>query len=125
VATPVATPVAASAPAPSGDLDAACNSPAPADQRRCLLAYLAQSDVILTRHYQARIADMMRAAGTAPGEPEPPSVQRLRGAQRAWLVYRDTECRNRNRGQEGPLWAVTRARCLAEFSAARAEELAQ
>lgn len=120
-----AAPAARPAPAPSSDLAASCNSPATADQRRCLLAYLARSDVTLTRHYQARIADMKRAAGTAPGEPEPPSVQRLRAAQRAWLVYRDTECRNRNRGQEGPLWAATRARCLAEFSAARANELAQ
>jgi uncharacterized protein YecT (DUF1311 family) len=44
-------------------------------------------------------------------------------AQRSWLVYRDTECRRRNRGKEGPLWAPTRAECLAEFSGQRANEL--
>ncbi len=95
------------------------------DQRRCLLVYLARSDVTLDRNYQARIAELKQAAGTAPGEPEPESVHRLRVAQRAWLVYRDTECRNRNRGLEGPLWAPMRARCLGEFSQKRAEELAR
>jgi uncharacterized protein YecT (DUF1311 family) len=117
--------VASSGGAPGDAPTAACSSPASADQRRCLLAYLSRSDVTLTRNYQARIAEMKRDAGTAPGSPEPPSVQRLRQAQRAWLVYRDTECRNRTRGQEGPLWAPTRARCLAEYSAARARELSQ
>ena len=87
------------------------------------MAYLARSDVTLDRNYQARIAQLKRDAGTAPGAPEPESVQRLRTAQRAWLVYRDTECRNRNRGNEGGLWAPVRARCLAEFSAQRAAEL--
>lgn len=120
-------PVRNDVPPAPGSYDqptAACNSPTTADQRRCLLAYLSRSDVTLTRHYQARIAALKREAGTAPGQPEPESVQRLRVAQRAWLVYRDTECRNRNRGREGPLWAATRARCLAEFSDARAAELA-
>jgi uncharacterized protein YecT (DUF1311 family) len=101
----------------------ACASPASADQRRCLLAYLARSDVTLDRNYQAQIARLRQEAGTVAGAPEPETVQRLRTAQRAWLVYRDTECRNRNRGQEGALWAPVRARCLAEFSRQRAAEL--
>lgn len=95
------------------------------DQRQCLLAYLARSDVTLDRNYQATIRRLKSEAGTPAGAPEPESVQRLRVAQRAWLVYRDTECRNRNRGQEGPLWAPVRARCLGEFSQARADELAK
>jgi uncharacterized protein YecT (DUF1311 family) len=88
------------------------------------MSYLAQSDVELDRNYQALIARLRRQAGTPAGAPEPPSVRSLRSAQRAWLVYRDTECRRRSRGQEGPLWAPTRARCLGEFSGRRAEELA-
>ena len=116
----------ATAAATSGDYPTpACASPAAADQRRCLLAYLARSDVTLDRTYQARIAELRRAANTPAGAPDPESVQRLRTAQRAWLVYRDTECRNRNRGLEGALWAPVRARCLGEFSAARAGELAR
>lgn len=103
----------------------ACASPAMADQRACLIAYLARSDVTLDRNYQAEIRRRRAEAGTPPGAPDPESVQRLRSAQRAWLVYRDTECRNRNRGLEGPLWAPVRARCLGEFSQARAAELAK
>ncbi|HKH92098.1 MAG TPA: lysozyme inhibitor LprI family protein, partial [Gemmatimonadaceae bacterium] len=50
-------------------------------------------------------------------------VQRLRAAQRSWLVYRDDECRKRTRPREGPLWAPIRAQCLAEYSALRLREL--
>ena len=105
--------------------DAPCASPATTDQRRCLMMHLARSDVALDRTYQSLIAEMKRQEGTAPGTREPESVRQLRVAQRAWLVYRDTECRQRNRGQEGPLWAPVRAACLAEFSGAREEELAK
>jgi uncharacterized protein YecT (DUF1311 family) len=105
--------------------DAPCASSAATDQRRCLMMHLAQSDVALDRTYQALIAELKRKEGTPPGAREPESVHRLRVAQRAWLVYRDTECRQRNRGKEGPLWAPVRAACLAEFSGAREGELAK
>ncbi len=105
--------------------DAPCASPATADQRRCLMMHLARSDVALDHTYQTLIAEMKRREGTPPGAREPESVHQLRVAQRAWLVYRDTECRQRNRGKEGPLWAPVRAACLAEFSGAREEELAK
>jgi uncharacterized protein YecT (DUF1311 family) len=123
---PSAAPSTASSRASSGNvpLDASCNSPTLPNQRRCLLLYLAKSDVTLDRTYQALIADLKADAGSQPGDKEPPRVTRLRVAQRAWLVYRDTECRRRNRGLEGPLWAPMRARCLAEYSAKRADELA-
>ncbi len=110
---------------PPAGSEVPCSSPTAPNQRRCLMMHLARSDVGLDRSYQALIADMKREAGTAPGAREPESVQQLRAAQRAWLVYRDTECRRRNRGKEGPLWAPVRAQCLAEFSGARTEELTQ
>jgi len=78
----------------------------------------------LNRVYRALITEMRRQEGAGQGEKDPPSVQRLRVAQRAWLVYRDTECRRRGRGKEGPLWARPRVRCLGEFSARRVNELA-
>ena len=105
--------------------DAPCASPATTDQRRCLMMHLARSDVGLDRTYQALIAELKRKEGTPSGDREPESVHQLRVAQRAWLVYRDTECRQRNLGKEGPLWAPVRAACLAEFSGAREEELAK
>jgi uncharacterized protein YecT (DUF1311 family) len=87
------------------------------------MGYLAKSDVLLDRYYQALILRLKAEAGARTGAAEPPSVQRLRTAQRAWLVYRDDECRKRTREREGPLWAPVRAQCLAEYSALRAHEL--
>jgi uncharacterized protein YecT (DUF1311 family) len=117
---------ASSRGAPSADeyLDPSCSSPALDDQRRCLRAYLAKSDVLLDRYYQALILRLKSEETATSTASEPPGVQRLRATQRAWLVYRDDECRRRTREREGPLWAPVRARCLAEYSARRAEELA-
>jgi uncharacterized protein YecT (DUF1311 family) len=110
---------------PPAGSDAPCSSPASADQRRCLMLHLARSDAALDRTYQALITEMRRDAGTPAGGREPESVTQLRVAQRAWLVYRDTECRRRNHGREGALWAPVRAQCLGEFSGQRTEELAR
>jgi len=81
------------------------------------------SDVDLNNTYQELIRELKRQHGTAPGRREPDQVLRLREAQRAWLVYRDRECRSRNRGREGTLWAPVRAYCLSEFTDAREAEL--
>jgi len=89
------------------------------------MLHLARSDMGLDRTYQALIGVMKREAGTPPGAKEPETVHQLRVAQRSWLVFRDTECRRRNRGKEGPLWAPMRAECLGEFSRDREEELRQ
>ena len=116
----------ASSPAGSsaeGYIGPSCASPAREDQQRCLMGYLAKSDLMLDRYYQALILRLKSESGTKAGASEPPSVQRLRSAQRAWLVYRDDECRKRTRASEGPLWAPVRAKCLAEYSALRAREL--
>jgi uncharacterized protein YecT (DUF1311 family) len=78
----------------------------------------------LNRIYRALITETRRQEGVRPGGRDPASVERLRVAQRAWLVYRDTECRRRGRGKEGALWARPRVKCLGEFSARRANELA-
>jgi uncharacterized protein YecT (DUF1311 family) len=114
----------ASSPSAEDFAGPSCASPALADQRRCLLSYLAHSDVTLDRNYQALITQLKREAGAPASGKEPATVLRLRTAQRNWLVYRDNECRRRNEGKEGPLWAPTRAQCLAEYSGQRAKELA-
>jgi uncharacterized protein YecT (DUF1311 family) len=113
----------ASTPSAEGYIGPSCASPALDDQRRCLLGYLARSDAQLDRNYQALIGQLKAEARTPKGKPEPPTVERLRTAQRSWLVYRDEECRKQTRAEEGPLWAPVRARCLAEYSALRAREL--
>lgn len=114
----------AAAPAARKTAASACNSPAPADQQTCVKSTLASTDMRLNRIYRALITEMRRKEGVGSGAKDPPSVQRLRVAQRAWLVHRDTECRRRGRGQEGRLWARPRVKCLGEFSARRANELA-
>jgi uncharacterized protein YecT (DUF1311 family) len=114
---------AGSTPSAEGYVGPSCASPAPDDQQRCLLGYLAKSDALLDRYYQALILRLRAEAGAPSSATEPPAVQRLRNAQRAWLVYRDEECRRRTRPREGPLWAPIRAECLAEYSALRAREL--
>ena len=111
------------APSAEGHIGPSCASPALDDQRRCLLGYLAKSDLELDRNYQALITQLKSEARTQKGAAEPPAVQRLRTAQRSWLVFRDEECRKRTRADEGPLWAPVRAKCLAEYSALRAREL--
>jgi len=58
------------------------------------------------------------------GAKDPPSVQRVRVAQRQWIVYRDNECRKKVPAKTKGLWAKARANCLAEFAGRRAGELA-
>jgi uncharacterized protein YecT (DUF1311 family) len=127
---PAPSPAAAKAspapkpPAPRLTGTRACRSPTPENQSECIRVSIAAADARLNRIYRALITEMRRQEGVPVGAKDPPSVQRLRVAQRAWLVYRDTECRRRGRGKEGALWARPRARCLGEFSARRANELA-
>jgi uncharacterized protein YecT (DUF1311 family) len=101
-----------------------CNSPAQADQEACVRSRLATADLRLNRIYRALLTEMRRQEGVKPGQKDPPSVDRLRVAQRAWVVTRDTECRRRGRGTEGALWARPRVQCLGEAAARRANELA-
>jgi uncharacterized protein YecT (DUF1311 family) len=102
----------------------ACSSPTAENQSECIRVSIASVDARLNRIYRALITEMRRQESVATGANDPPSVQKLRISQRTWLVYRDSECRKRGRGKEGALWARPRARCLGEFSARRANELA-
>ena len=122
-AADLASPPGTSAPSAEGYIGPSCASPAADDQQRCLLGYLARSDARLDRSYQSLISRLKTEARTRSNAPEPAVVQRLRTAQRQWLVYRDDECRKRTRPREGPLWAPVRAQCLAEYSTLRAREL--
>jgi uncharacterized protein YecT (DUF1311 family) len=119
-ATPAASP-ARTAERPAGN--GPCNSPALADQRACLTAAIERSDAALNQVYGDVVAAMRERASTAPGDPDPPEVQRLRAVQRSWVAERDAECRRRGRGREGPLWATPRAQCLEQFSTNRSQEL--
>lgn len=129
--TTTSTPSPAGSPSPSPKPPAprltgtrACSSPTAENQSECIRVSIAAGDARLNRIYRALITEMRLQEKVPGGGKDPPSVQRLRIAQRQWLVYRDNECRKRGRGKEGALWARPRARCLSEFSARRANELA-
>lgn len=78
----------------------------------------------MNRTYRALITEMRLQEGAKGSAKDPASVQRLRIAQRAWLVYRDNECRKQSRSREGARWARPRVRCLGQFANRRANELA-
>jgi uncharacterized protein YecT (DUF1311 family) len=148
VAAPAAAPSPAPAPPPAPVVAAAPPPPAPAaevetpkktaakltgtracntagldNQNECLRALLPAADARMNRIYRALITEMRRQEGVPGGAKDPASVQRLRVAQRAWLVQRDTECRRRGKGKEGARWARPRVACLGEFANRRANEL--
>lgn len=100
---------------------AACASPRLADQNACLRAEVARNDVRLIRVYNAYRARLRSAPASRGGGT--PAIEKLRVSERAWLVYRDQECRRRNWGKEGTIWAPKRAACLGELAAKRADEL--
>jgi uncharacterized protein YecT (DUF1311 family) len=101
---------AGSASTSSGD---PCDSPALADQRSCLNRSIVQNDADLNRTYQDLIAQSRKSGGSE-------LEQRFRDSQRDWVNQRDEACRAAG---EGPLWAKTRARCLADYSTKRTAEL--
>jgi len=73
--------------------------------------------------FESLVTELRRAAGTLPGEPDPPSVGRVRVEQRAWLSVRNAEC-PRDRAPGGSLfWAQPTSVCFSEMAAARAAEL--
>jgi uncharacterized protein YecT (DUF1311 family) len=94
-----------------------------ADQRACLLAYIAANDAVLQRVYDSLIVELRRIAGARPGVPDPPSATRLRVEQRAWIAQRDYECTQAPAPGAVPFWAEPLSHCFAEMSAARADEL--
>ena len=120
-------------PAPSATTPSsasAVSSPSPrcllgstADQLACLDTYIAINDAGLTQAFDALVAELRRRAGTPLGAPDPPTVQRVRVEQRAWLSVRNSECpRTRPRGG-GPFWAAAQSQCFAEMAVSRTAEL--
>ena len=124
IATPRATAKATAPRAASRRTRDPCSSPARADQEACVRARLASADLRLNRIYRALVTEMRLKEGVKPGQKDPPSVERLRIAQRAWVATRDAECRRRGRETEGALWARPRVQCLGELAVQRANELA-
>jgi uncharacterized protein YecT (DUF1311 family) len=100
-----------------------CQLTSTADQRACLLAYIARNDAVLQGVYDSLIVELRRAAGVPPGAPDPPPVTRRRVEQRTWIGIRDQECTRRPAIDSTTFWAQPLSVCFAEMSTARADEL--
>jgi uncharacterized protein YecT (DUF1311 family) len=104
---------------------ARCAVPSMADQRACLMAYVAINDASLQNVYDSLIVEMRRHANVKRGDRDPPTVTRLRQEQRRWIAARDRECTRDPAPGFTPLWADPISKCFARMSAARRAELAQ
>lgn len=114
-----ATPPDTTGAVSTGDV---CDSPVSADQQRCLMASVARNDHALNDVYQQLISALRRQANVQPGDPDPQSVESLRGEQRRWLEDRDAQCHEVG---SGALYARDRAACFADHTDARVRELQQ
>ena len=63
-----------------------------ATQTSCLVAATQAADAALNRTYEQIIAVLAKIGIDRTGAPANANVQRLRRAEQAWLVYRDTSC---------------------------------
>jgi len=94
-----------------------------ADQQACLAAYITGGDAPLANAFESLVKEMRRVAHTAPGAPDPATVQRVRVEQRAWMSIRDSECPRKPSAGAGPFWAQAQSTCFTEMAGARAAEL--
>jgi serine/threonine protein kinase/uncharacterized protein YecT (DUF1311 family) len=95
-----------------------CNSPASADQRACLGAWVAEGDVELNRVYRQLVGQLYRQPGDNTA-----NIRTLSTQQREWLAYRDADCTRRYPARAGSLWAPKRAACMGRMGDARVAEL--
>ena len=122
---PPEKPAAPATPPPTKDVlpSGRCRIATSADQTACLTAYIAAGDGEMDGAFESLVTELRRAAGTAPGQPDPASVDRVRVEHRAWLSVRNAECpREPGRGA-GSFWAKATAACFNEMAAARTAEL--
>jgi uncharacterized protein YecT (DUF1311 family) len=107
------SPASSAATRSTGD---PCDSPTTTDQRYCLNRSIASNDADLNRTYQDLIAQARKSGGSELED-------RFQQSQREWVNQRDSDCIARTPSEGGKLWARSRARCLADYSAKRTEEL--
>jgi len=122
---PAATRKTARTPTAAVGPSARCALPTMADQRACLMAYVAVNDASLQRLYDSLIGEMRQNANVRRGDRDPPDVTRLREEQRQWIAVRDRECTRDPAPGYTPLWAEPISKCFARLSAVRRAELAQ
>jgi len=93
------------------------------DQQACLTAYIAIADAHLNKALGTLIEELRRVAKTPLGVVDPPTAQRVRVEQQAWIAARENECPRSAPARAGPLWAHSAASCFTSMSSARTAEL--
>lgn len=89
----------------------------------CLAAETEAWDVILNRNYKVIMREM-KAMDAASGGAGLSRAEALRAAQRAWIAFRDAECRRLfAEYQDGSIRSVVAAGCMLDLTAKRALEL--
>jgi len=101
----------------------ACRVASVADQHACLDAYIAIGDAPMNKALGTLVEEFRRVSKTPLGVADPPTAQRLRVEQQAWIAVRENECPRHATAGIGPLWAQDAATCFNKMSSARAAEL--
>ncbi|HTK54045.1 MAG TPA: protein kinase [Gemmatimonadaceae bacterium] len=100
-----------------------CRVAAADDQQACLDAYIAIADAHLNRALGTLVEELRRVSHTPLGVADPPTVQRVRVEQQAWIAARENECPRSAPAGAGPLWGQSAASCFTSMSSARTAEL--
>jgi tRNA A-37 threonylcarbamoyl transferase component Bud32/uncharacterized protein YecT (DUF1311 family) len=100
-----------------------CRVASDADQQACLNAYIAIGDASLNKMFGTLVEELRRVAETPLGVADPPTAQRVRVEQKAWIAARENECPRSAPAGAGPLWAQSAATCFNHMSSARTAEL--
>jgi len=100
-----------------------CRVASSADQLACLDAYIAIGDAHLNKTLGALVEELRRVSNTPLGVADPPTVQRVRVEQQAWIAVREHECPRNAPAGAGRLWAQAAAACFNDMSSARTAEL--
>jgi len=100
-----------------------CRVASAAYQQACLDAYIAIGDAHLNKTLGTLVEELRRVSNTPLGVADPPTVQRVRVEQHAWIRVRENECPRTAPTGAGPLWAQAAATCFNQMSSARTAEL--
>ena len=109
----------------AGAQEPSCKDPVTqSDMTRCEIRRFEMADTWMNRQWKLTLAKMRDYDRTPEGDGRPGYADQLLKAQRAWLAYRDEQCRSdgyRMRGGSAEPMLV--ASCRAELTQARTKQL--
>jgi uncharacterized protein YecT (DUF1311 family) len=88
-----------------------CDSSVTVDLANCALASNRDADDSLNTIYKTVVQLLRARLDVKAGDPDPDVVNQMRLAERAWIAFRDSECRWQDAWEEGTMWIPVRAGC--------------